>query len=372
MRVLVAPEWYPWPDRPVYGVFCREQARAVARILDVAVLTWRLDPALRVPFQLEVADEDGLRTVRVRHAHARVRYGTFGCKLAGSLLALARLRADGWTPDVIHAHQYVAGPVALSLGALTRAPVVFSEHYSGFGSLPERERQRARWAFERASIVCPVSEELAAHVRTVAPGARLEPVPNVVDTDIFAPCAARRPHAQTRLVTVGSLIERKGHRHLLGALARLRRGGRSLTLDVIGDGPLRSELEALARSIGVDDVVRFHGEKPKEDVAAAMRRADLFVLASLWENLPCVVLEAMSTGLPIVATYVGGIPEVLGADQGVLVAPGSSDALVEGLGEALGKVAGYDRDRLREKAVAGFGYAAIAQRWARVYVAAGA
>jgi glycosyltransferase involved in cell wall biosynthesis len=103
-----------------------------------------------------------------------------------------------------------------------RAPVIFTEHYSGFGTLPERERRRAKWALKRASLVCPVSRELAGHVRAVAPGARVEPIPNVVDTDVFAPGPAWRPRSVPRLVTVGSLIERKGHRHLIVALARLR------------------------------------------------------------------------------------------------------------------------------------------------------
>jgi glycosyltransferase involved in cell wall biosynthesis len=372
VRVLITPEWYPWPDRPVYGVFCREQARAVGRLLDVAVLTWRFDSTLRVPFRLEVSDEEGLRTFRVRHAHARVPKGAFGCKLAGCLMALATLRRHGWAPDVIHAHQYVAGPVALSLGALIRAPVVFSEHYSGFGSLPERERRRAKWAFERASLVCPVSEELTAHVRALAPAAKLESVPNVVDTDVFVSDGAERRNAPPRLVTVASLIERKGHRHLIAALAGLRQAGRSLPLDVIGDGPLRPELEALARSLRVDDLVTFHGAKEKADVAAALRRADVFVLASLWENLPCVMLEAMSTGLPIVATRVGGVPEVVDPGQGILVVPGSADALADGLGEIVSNLADYDREQLRAKAVSGFGYSAIARRWADVYASVGA
>ena len=246
MRVLITPEWYPWPDRPIYGVFCREHAQAVARVEDVAVLTWRADPTLRVPFRLDVADEEGLWTFRLRFALARIPKATFAFKFSGCLMALAHMRRRGWAPDVIHAHQYVAAPVALRLGALARAPVIVTEHYSGFGTLPEEERQRAKWAFERSSLVCPVSQELAQHIRAVAPRARIEPVPNVVDTDVFAPGAPRLPGIPPRLVTVGSLIERKGHRHLIAALARLRRDGLGLKLDVIGDGPLRADLEALA------------------------------------------------------------------------------------------------------------------------------
>ena len=80
----------------------------------------------------------------MRFARVRVPKATAGFKLAGCLMALAQLRRGGWAPDVIHAHEYIAGPVAVSLGALARAPVIFTEHYSGFRTLPERERQRAK------------------------------------------------------------------------------------------------------------------------------------------------------------------------------------------------------------------------------------
>jgi glycosyltransferase involved in cell wall biosynthesis len=364
LRVLVTPAWYPWPDRPLFGVFAREQAHAVARVADVAILTWRHDPTLKLSFRVEESEEDGLATFRVRSAA--------GFNLAGCHAALARLRRRGWRPDVIHAHEYIAGRAALSLGKVARAPVVVSEHYSGFalGTLSERERRRARWAFEHASVVCPVSRNLAGHVRAVAPGATLEPVPNVVDTDVFVPTTRSGPSTRPRLVNVGGLVEVKGHRHLIAALAQLRRAGTNLRLDVVGDGPLRPELEGLARDLGVDDLVTFHGGKPRTAVAAALREADVFVLPSLWENLPCAALEAMSTGIPIVATRVGGVPEVVDRDQGILVAPGSSDALADGLLEMIAGIGGYDREQLRAKAVLGFGYEAIARRWLHVYAMA--
>jgi glycosyltransferase involved in cell wall biosynthesis len=372
LRVLFTPDWYPWPEQPLSGVFCREQAHAVSRVAEVAVLTWRRDDRLRVPFTLEDAHEDGLRTLRVRYARTRIPRTGLAFKLAGSLKAIGGLARDRWLPDVIHAHEYGAAPVALTLGALARAPTVMSEHYSGFalGTVPERERRRARWAFERSRIVCPVSHNLARHIQTLAPRARVEPVPNVVDTETFAPGRASCRAESPRLITVGSLVPIKGHEHLVEAIAQLRETGRDVPLDVVGDGPLRADLAQLARERGVDDLVCFHGRKEKAEVADAMRRADAFVLSSLWENLPCVVLEAMSVGLPIVATRVGGVPEVLAPEQGLMVEPGSSSAIADGVEQVLSRLGSYDREALRAKAITGFGYDAIARRWAKVYAAA--
>jgi glycosyltransferase involved in cell wall biosynthesis len=369
MRVLITPEWYPWPDRPLFGVFCREQARAVAEPHDVVVLTWSVDPTLRVPYRLEIADEEGLLTYRVRFARPRGGKAGFGFKLLGCIQALIRLRRVGWIPDVIHAHEYAAASTAVPLGALMGAPVVVSEHYSGFalGSLTASARRRARWGFEHAALVCPVSENLARHIGAVAPRARLEAVPNVVDTDTFRPAEDRRPGSSPRLVTVGSLVEIKGHRHLIGALSELRAQGHDVLLTIVGDGPLRATLERHADDLGVRDLVVFAGVMDKPAVAASLREADVFVLPSLWENMPCAVLEALSTGLPVVATRVGGLCEVVGPREGLLVPASSPEALADGLGRMLKNRAEYEAGHLRALAVARFGYAAIAHRWTHLY-----
>jgi glycosyltransferase involved in cell wall biosynthesis len=368
-RVLIAPEWYPWPDQRYFGTFCREQARAVARVADVAVLTWRADPTLRVPFRVEATHEEGLWTARVRFARSPVPKAGFAFKLGGCLNALARLGGRGWTADVIHAHEYTAGPLALSLGALTRAPVIISEHWSGFavGGLSADQRRRAKRAFERAQLVCPVSHDLAGYLRLLAPRAAIEPVPNVVDTDVFVLEDRARRTAAPRLVTVGSLVEIKSHRTLVLAIGALRRAGRDLPLDVVGDGPLRGELKRLAAETGVGDLVNFRGALAKAEVAAALRRADVFVLPSLWENLPCALLEGMATGLPVVATRVGGVPEVVGPEAGLLVSPGSPGALADGIAAAIERLAEHDAHRVHDQVVARFGYAAVADRWARLY-----
>jgi glycosyltransferase involved in cell wall biosynthesis len=369
LRVLITPDWYPWPEDPVSGVFCKEQAHAVAATDDVTVLAWRPERGLRAPFQIGVGHEDGLRTIRLRHANTRVPRSGFACKVAGLLAIVARLRRAHWRPDVVHAHEYTAAPVAFLLGAMTRAPVIFSEHYSGFalGALDGGEMRRARWAFEHAQMVCPVSASLARHIQVLTPGAAVEPVPNSVDTDVFVPNPVRRVARPPRLITVGSLKEVKGHRHLIEALAELRQRHQPLHLDVIGDGPLRSELEALAIRLAVDDLIAFHGAKAKGEVATALQQADVFVLPSLWETLSCALLEALSAGLPVVATNVGGIPEFVTEREGRLVTPGSAGALAAGILEVAESLERYDPHQLRATATARFSRQAVARQWAEVY-----
>ena len=373
MRVLVVPKWYPWPDRPVLGIFCREQARALARAHEVVVLA---SDAVRSPdfaaFELSDTVEDGLRTLRVRYRRPRFRPAAMGCQIAGMLVALRVLRRGGWRPEVVHAHVYSAGVPALILGRLSGASVVVSEHYTGFerGLITGYDLFTARVAFRRADLVAPVSENLARQVQAIEPRARVRVVENVVDTDVFHPPAARRGEmsdGSARLLTVAALVVKKGHADLLQALAELRRE-REVTLDLVGDGALRGELQQRARQLlGLSEAVRFHGERPKEEVAELMRQADLFVLPSLFENLPCVLIEAMASGLPSVATAVGGVPGLLEGAGGIVCPPRNPGALAAAISGALDRLGDIDPEVLAGRARRRFGYLAFERTWTQIY-----
>lgn len=372
MRVLVVPKWYPWPDRPVFGIFCQQQSRALARGHDVIVLA---SDAVRSPgflaFQLSDAVEDGLRTVRIRYRRPLFRPAAMACQIAGMLAALLTLRREGWRPDIVHAHVYSAGLPALLLGRLSRAPVVVTEHYTGFqrGLITGYDRFTARIAFRHADLVAPVSEDLALQVRAVEPRARVWVVENVVDTLLFYPAARSRSgeaDGQPRLLTVAALADKKGHAYLLDALAELRRH-HAATLDLVGDGDLRQELERRSRALGLGEVVRFHGERPQAEVAELMRAADLFVLPSIFENAPCVLIEAMASGLPFVATAVGGVPDLVDGAGGLLCPPHDAHALAGTIGTALDQRADVDPQALAAHARERFGYEAFERRWTELY-----
>ena len=367
MRVLVVPKWYPWPEQPVFGIFCREHARALASRHEVAVLA---SLATRSPdfllFRLTDEREHGLRTLRVRYRRPWLRPAAMACQLLGMLAALRRLRREGFQPDVVHAHVYSAALPALLLARLSGALAVVTEHYTGFqrGLVRGADRLVARIAFQRADLVAPVSAELAGHLRAIAPGARIRVMANVVDTEVFTAARPGGRDGPPRLLSVGALAEKKGHAHLLDALAEIRER-RELRLDVVGDGELRGQLEQRTAALGLGEAVRFHGERPKEEVAALMREADLFVLPSLHETFGCVLIEAMASGLPSVATAVGGVPEVLDAAAGTLVPAADPKALAAAIEETLDRR--FEPEQMARAAQARYGYEAFAERWSEVY-----
>lgn len=370
LKVLVVPKWYPWPERPYFGLFCREHARALERRHEVVVLASLATPSPPfLAYELTDEVEDGLRTMRVRYRRPFVRPAAMAFQLLGMLVALRRLRREGFRPDVVHAHVYQAAPPALVLGRLSRALVVITEHYTGFGRglVSGYDRMLARMAFRQADLVAPVSGELADHLRALAPRASIEPVPNVVDTATFRPVAppAQRPaNAPARLLNVATLSEKKSHEHLLEALAMLEGDA---TLDIVGEGELRAQLERRVAELGLAGRVRLVGPQTKEAVAQMMREADVFVLSSLHENLPVVLIEAQASGLPAVATRVGGVPELIDPEAGVLVEAGDAAALARAIRDVLARREDFDAAALSRRAAARYGYEAIERRWTAIY-----
>ena len=163
------------------------------------------------------------------------------------------------------------------------------------------------------------------------PGSRIAVIPNGIDTGRFSP-GPRRPEAARVVVgTVGNLTPVKNHALLVRACGELLRRGTDLELRIAGEGPERGRLADLAASLGMADRLRLAGLVG--DVPAFLRELDVFVLSSSTEAHPNALLEAMSCGLPCIATRVGGSPEVLQEGRsGILVEPEDPPALAEAIG----------------------------------------
>ena len=160
--------------------------------------------------------------------------------------------------------------------------------------------------------------------------ARLHVVHCGVDPESFTPSPVRPGGAN--LLFVGRLTSVKGIPILLQAIARLRARFPDVRLDIIGDGPERSKLEAQARMLGVADRAMFHGYRSQAQLREQLARTDAFVMSSFAEGVPVVLMEAMAAGVPVVATRIGGIPELVEHGEcGLLVPPGDPAALADAL-----------------------------------------
>jgi glycosyltransferase involved in cell wall biosynthesis len=168
-------------------------------------------------------------------------------------------------------------------------------------------------------------------------GARLAVVPLGVDTRRFTPCPQdARPHGPGRLLHVASLVPVKDQATLLRAFAQVAAAqqGRDVVLDIVGDGPLRRPLHALAGTLGIKAHVQFHGSVPHQQLPDLYRSADLCLLSSRHESQNLAVLEAAACGTPVVGTAVGVVPELAPPD--CTVAVGDAEALADAIQRLLG------------------------------------
>ena len=185
-----------------------------------------------------------------------------------------------------------------------------------------------RWIWRRADHVVAVCESLGQLARRTYPDLRYTVVPNGVDLNLFHPRTAsgRSPAGPIRCIAVARLIERKGLGDLIRALALLERG--RFTLEIVGGGPDEQVLRSLAAGLGVAQEIHFTGPLDRPEVARRYRDADLFTLPSSAEAFGNVFAEALASGLPIVGSRIGGIPDLVEhGTNGFLVPSGDTAAL---------------------------------------------
>lgn len=367
LRILILPEWYPSESDPVAGAFVRDQARAVARLHDVTVLTPKTSSRRRGGPETDV--DDGVKTLRVP---TRARPGSTAARIElvlGARRLLRDMRRRGDAVDIVHAHVFSAGFLAL-LAARGSYPVVVSEHLSDFvaGTVHGRAARVAHYVLRHADMVCPVSRELESHLARFEPRGRYQVVPNVVDVEAFVGQAKHPPREgrPARLLVVATLAPVKGVDFLLRALAEVCAARTDFSLDVVGDGPSQQALEQLASERLPDGVVTFHGAQPRAEVAAFMGRSDALMLPSTIETFGVVLVEALAAGLPVITT--SAVPDHGRIDGrfGIVVPPRDVTALRDAVLAFLERGWSFPYEAALEWARS-FAQPVVSRRWDEIY-----
>jgi sugar transferase (PEP-CTERM/EpsH1 system associated) len=289
---------------------------------------------------------------------------------------LRRLR-----PDVVHTRNWATfdGVVAARLAGVSR--IAHGEHGRDISDPEGRHRRRNTFRRLLAPLVrrfVTVSDDLQrwlVHDVGIA-ASKVTRIHNGVDTDRYAPrdrrasrAALQLPLDRTVIGTVGRLDPVKDHASLLRAFAALSGRDPDSILVIAGDGPCRDELQALAVSLGLTPRVRFLGVR--HDVAAVLPSFDVFVLPSIAEGISNTILEAMAAGLPVIATRVGGNPElVVDGETGRLVPREDPERLAAAIAGYVVDAALRSRhgDQARRRTLEQFSLAAMRDAYARLYV----
>ncbi|HYA61786.1 MAG TPA: glycosyltransferase [Candidatus Sulfotelmatobacter sp.] len=273
----------------------------------------------------------------------------FGLPAAGAFLfarMVGRVRElqHSRQVDLIHAHAPLpCGHAAMLLSAELGVPYVVSVHGLDAFSTEQVKGRAGQWCrrisqrvYRSSRRVICISELVREQVlEGVGGSCRTSVVYNGVDPELFSP-SSEPTSAEPLVLSVGNLIPVKKHDLLIRTVASLTPEFPGLTLEIIGDGPERSRLQALARRLRILGRVHFLGRQPRHQVAAAMRRCTVFALPSRYEGLGCVYLEAMSASKPVIGCRGQGIAEIIRhGSNGFLVGPDNEKELTLTLGMLL-------------------------------------
>jgi len=274
-------------------------------------------------------------------------------------------------PDILHVHFHQAGLMAMLFCKVFRIKVVVTEHWTafvGYPAIPPWRFEKAREVFEFAKYVLPVSDHLRKGIEEKT-GMDLSQkyaiINNSVDIKIFQYQPYDKLDNNKTILVVARLDEQKDLPNLFKALGILKKKEHVITLKIIGKGDAAQYNQALVEN-DIEEHVQFLGEKSKQQIATEMLTSDVLCLSSISENSPCVIGEAFCTGLPVVSTHVGGIPELFDDTNGILVPPKDPEQLALALYEAL-YVRTFNREAISQRAQAHFSYQAIGAQLFKVY-----
>lgn len=349
LRILTFSSLYPNAAKPQHGVFVETRLRQLVKSGQVAARV--LAPVPFFPFRSE---RFGAYAVFARAPQAERRFGIeidhpryltipkIGMTAAPFLLyasarrALAGLLHAGHAFDLIDAHYfYPDGVAAVMLGRHFGLPVTITARGSDINVIPDHAlpRRLIQRAARRADGLIAVSAALAGRFERLGiERTRVTVLRNGIDPEVFKPAEdaelARLKSGAPVAVSVGNLVPLKGHDLAIAALPEIP----DLTLWIVGGGPERGRLEALAGNLGVGDRVRFLGVLPHERMPALYSAADVLILASESEGWPNVLLEAMACGARVVSTNVSDVPQLVSRPAaGAWFPERSISALVEAL-----------------------------------------
>ena len=361
MKVLVFTSLFPnnvWPNQ---AVFVRERILHLARIPGVELKVvapvpyYPPLPGWRGAFRRVVSREEraGIEILHPRYAMVP----KVGTRWHGSFVYRAlrplveRLRRE-FPFDVIDAHYlYPDAYAAVRMGRDLGVPVVSSARGSDvnlIGRMPDLA-PLVKEVLVGSKRLVAVSAALAQAMRDLG-APEVTVIPNGVDATRFRPMDRAAARRELRLgegpliLSVGNLVPNKGMDHLVRALALASDPGSTAaraTLAIVGRGPEEERLRRLARELGLHDRVRLAGVVAHESLGSWYAAADLFALATEREGWPNVILESIACGTPVVATRVGGVPEILRSEQvGLMVEP-TDEAFARAIEDGLGRA--WDR-----------------------------
>jgi glycosyltransferase involved in cell wall biosynthesis len=367
-KILWLTSWYPNLTDPFNGDFIKREAEAVS----VSLLTGT--NYSDVHNKHEALEEYVIYYSSAGDRSVLSRFRSLKVYFKRHLEFIKRLRKDNELPDLVHVQVALkAGLIALYLKWRHGIPYILTEHWSGYypvskDSLYKKSfltRFATRLIIQRASRFLPVSEDLGKEISKHWTPVSFQKIPNVVNTELFYP-SHNAEATVFRFIHISSLQYPKNPEGIIRAFIALLKQHIPAELELVG--PVSLALSEFIKASGLQpDQLHCTGEISYDQVAVELRKSSSLVMFSYYENMPCAILEALCTGLPVIATKVGGIPEIIRKENGILINVGKETELVNAMKEMIRNQHMYDRGQISRDAREQFSYEVIGKKIVDTY-----
>ena len=367
MNILHLLSWFPTPDDPTLGNFCVRMIDALPEECHSVILS--VCDGKNMTKSFEVKEIKG-----AHHTHVQIYIRPPKINALRKLKMLRMyqyglhyIKKRFFEPDLIHLHvTYPFGQVALLWKILFGYKYILTEHWTIYQPqnqdvLVGKLKKKIVKIANNAELIMPVSLDLQRCMEGHGVKNRFQVIYNLVNTDIFK--MGKPNHSpKKRILHISTLRdEAKNFSGILHTIKRLKQQRDDFELHIIHDYEA-PEFKAFVKDHNLSDCVIFHGKKTSAEVAEAYQEADFFVLFSNFENLPCVIVEAFASGVPVLSTSVGGISEILSPERGILIPQGDENALLQAMNQLLDHSHKYDREAIRDYAIKTFAAQNIGQQ----------
>lgn len=375
-NILFISSWFPDRITRTNGDFTKRHAQAVSSKFHTVFLFVKYDPTMGNKVE-KVESGEGNYSEVLYYFNFNSRFLLSIKKLLQYLRLYIRgykyIQTNYFKPDIVHANiTYPIGIIALLYKILYKKPYIISEHWSAYLSstdtkIPFFQRVIDRIVIRKAGRIVPVTKNLKDSLIELGYKGNYSIVPNVVDVKAFAIGNEKRGEKKN-FIHLSSLYERvKNISGIIEAVRRLSEIREDFQFHFLGGEELENH-KAIAKEKGVlDDFVVFHGELSYKEVPAYYNNSICLVMFSNYESLPCVIVEALACGIPVISSDVGGIREYISEKEGILIPKGNIESLVEAMNYMLDNYTLYRRDYLADFARENFSIEAVAGKFGNIY-----
>lgn len=374
MKIFLISRGYPSEKSPQWGCFEKDQAEALAA-LGHKVVMLSYDGRFRLYWRrlgIETKTVNGVTSINAFFLPS---------KIVGLMGRTIMRRFEEWQlrlvydkavklfgePDVLYSHYLFLSNIALTLKRHYAKPLVAIEHWSELNNseLSVEVVRLGKATYANVDKLVVVSQSLKDSVKKNF-GVDSVVVHNMLGKEFLNKVEPYNySNDMIRFISVGSLIERKRIDLVLNAFSRIKRSDWEYV--IIGDGPQKNSLKALVRELGIEKKVKFIGKKTKSEILYELKSSDVFVLASVVETFGVVVIEAMSCGLPVIATRCGGPEYFVGKEDGVLVDVDNVECMVQKIEEMMDKRMMFMREDIAKRCTERFSPSVIAKQLTGVF-----